>query len=225
MSPLLPTAALLALVCLWLLHRLRVLSRARRAARAGYFDLVRPLFAEGEVRLEPTGFARMTGRRDGLGFDFRAVPDALAFRKLPVLWVMVTLIRPLPIGATVSVMARPSGLEPFSSFAALPQSLPTPPELPGEVALRTDDARRAPPASLIAAHADLFADPRVKELVLSPRGLRIVILAEEADRNRFLIFREAEVGMTPLAPARIAPVLDRLAALSRDLARLAERPA
>ena len=79
-----------------------------------------------------------------------------------------------------------------------------------------------PPAELLARHADLFADPRVKELDLSPKGLRIVILAEEADRGRYLIFREAEMGMTPLDPDRVAPLLDRLRDLRKDVMALKE---
>jgi hypothetical protein len=162
----------------------------------------------------------MTGRRDCLAFDLQAIPDTLTFRKLPALWVLVTVPEALPLDATLDLMARPSGNEPFTKFATLPQSLPTPPELPKEVAIRTDDASCLPPPDLIAAHADLFQDPRVKELVLSPRGLRIVILAEEADRGRYLIFREAEMGGTPLPPSRLEPLLDRLAALRQDVLAL-----
>jgi hypothetical protein len=52
-----------------------------------------------------------------------------------------------------------------------------------------------------------------------------VILAEEADRGRYLIFREAEMGREPLAPARLEPLLDRLAALREDVLMLAKAPA
>ena len=217
MSPLVPLGIALAALGLWLGFRLAAETRARTAARAGYFDAVKPLFEGDETRLQPTGFARLSGRRRGLTFDLQAVPDTLTFRKLPALWVLVTLPEPLPLDATLDLMARPSGNEPFTRFATLPQSLPTPPGLPGEIAIRSDDARRIPTPDLIARHADLFRDPRVKELVLSPRGLRIVILAEEADRGRYLIFREAEMGRIPLAPARLTPLLDRLAAIRKDV--------
>lgn len=220
MSPLILIAAALAVLGLWLVYRLVGETRARGAARAAYFARVEPLFTGVETRVQPTGFPRVTGRRDGLAFDLQAIPDTLTFRKLPALWVMVTLPDPLPLAATLDLMARPSGQEPFSRFATLPQSLPTPPGLPKDVAVRTDDSRRAPPETLISAHAGLFDDSRVKELVLSPRGLRIVILAEEADRGRYLIFREAEMGMAPLPPERLAPLLDGLAALREDVLAL-----
>lgn len=217
MSPYIPLLIALGALGLWLGFRLVRESRLRTQSRAAYFDRVKPLFDGGETRLEPTGFPRMTGRRAGLAFDLQAIPDTLTFRKLPALWVLVTLPEPLPLEATIDLMARPSGNEPFTRFTTLPQSLPTPPGLPQEIAVRTDDAARVPPADLIARHADLFTDPRVKELVLSPKGLRIVLLAEEADRGRFLIFREAEMGRMPMSPERLKPLLDRLAAIRQDL--------
>ena len=217
-----PFAALACGLALWLAYRLFRAARARTAARAAYFSALMPLFDAGETRLQPTGLPRMTGRRGGLSFDLQALPDALSFRKLPALWVMVSLPQDMPVQATLDLMARPSGQEPFSRFADLPQTLPSLAQLPDGVAVRTDDASRVPPASLIAAHTDLFADPATKELLISPKGLRIVILAEEADRGRFLIFRDAEMAMTPLPAARIAPLLDRLAALRADLLALAQ---
>ena len=220
MSPLIPLGLALAALGLWLALRLIRETRARNASRAGYFGAVKPLFDGGETRLQPTGFPRMTGRRDGLAFDLQAIPDTLTFRKLPALWVLVTLPEALPVQATLDLLARPSGNEPFTRFATLPQSLPTPPDLPKEIAIRSDDATGIPPPDLLARHADLFGDPRVKELVLSPKGLRIVILAEEADRSRYLIFREAEMGRTPLASARLQPLLDRLAAIRKDVLAL-----
>jgi hypothetical protein len=220
MSPLIPLGLALAALGLWLALRLIRETRARSHARASYFSDVKPLFDGGETRLQPAGFPRMTGRRAGLEFDLQAIPDTLTFRKLPALWVLVTLPESLPLQATLDLMARPSGNEPSTRFATLPQSLPTPPDLPKEIAIRSDDATGIPPPDLLARHADLFADPRIKELVLSPKGLRIVILAEEADRSRYLIFREAEMGRTPLAPARLQPLLDRLAAIRKDVLAL-----
>jgi hypothetical protein len=210
-------AALAAALLMWLTWSLVRTGRARTAARAGYFDALKPLFDGGETRLQPTGLPRMTGRRGGLAYDLQVLPDSLSYRKLPALWVMVSLPQPIPVPATLDLMARPSGAEPFSRFADLPHSLPRPAFLADGVALRSDDAARIPPQELIARHADLFDDPRAKELLISPRGLRIVFLAEEADRGRYLIFRDAELAMTPLSPARIAPLLDRLAALRDDL--------
>jgi hypothetical protein len=220
MSPLVPLGVALAGLGLWLAYRLIRETRARTAARAGYFAALNPLFDQVETRLQPTGFPRMTGHRNGLAYDLQAIPDTLTFRKLPALWVLVTLPEPMPLNATLDILARPSGNEPFTKFATLPHSLPTPAGFPSDLGIRSDDASCLPPPDLAARHAYLFDDVRVKELVLSPKGLRIVILAEEADRGRYLIFREAEMGRTLLDPARLLPILDRLSALREDILSL-----
>lgn len=213
--PLIATAA--AGLALWLMFRLVQASHARKAARAGFFDALAPLFDRVQTRLDPTGFPRMTGHRGDLTYEFRALPDTLTFRKLPALWVMVTLPGPLPVGASLDIMIRPAGNEPFSGFAELPHSLPCPDFLPDGSGLRSDDGARVPPESVIATHAGLFDNPKVKELLISPKGLRIVFLAEEADRGRYLIFRDSEMGMSHLPQAQVAPLLDVLAALRQDL--------
>lgn len=212
-------AALFGATALWLAWATVQAHKARTAARAGYFRAVEPLFDSVTTRIQPTGFARMTAQVDGTAFDLQAIPDSLTFRKLPALWVMLTLPAPMPARATLDIMARPAGNEPFSHFANLPHSLPCPASLPDGTALRSDDATGVPPLDLIAPHLAVFADPKVKELVISPKGLRLVILADEAERGRFLIFRDAEVGTSPLPAARITPLISALIALRDTLAK------
>lgn len=210
-------AAAFGATSLWLGWMTWTAAKARKAARAGYFDGVIPVFGRVIRRIEPTGFPRLTAETDGAAFDLQAIPDSLTFRKLPALWVMVTLPAPMPVKATLDIMARPAGNEPFSHFATLPQSLPSPSNLPEGTGVRSDNAGAVPPLDLIAPHLGIFADPKVKELVISPKGLRLVILADEAERGRYLIFRDLEVGKTPLSRARIPPLLDTLLAIRKTL--------
>jgi hypothetical protein len=197
--------------------RVRGAGRARAAARAAYLDACLPLFERAERRLEPTGFPRLTGNWHGRPFDLRALPDTLTFRKLPALWLMVTLPAPMPVGATLDILRRPTGGEVFSAFDRLPVAIAPPPGLPADAALHTDDPTGLPPEELLAPHLPALSDDRAKELVISPRGLRLVWLAEEADRSRYLLFRDAEMGQAPLAPGVVTPLLARLAALAADL--------
>ena len=76
-------------------------------------------------------------------------------------------------------------------------------------------AFRAEARAWLAAHAPAH------EL---PVGIKIPD-TEEADRGRFLIFREAEMGRNPLPPAQLQPLLDRLAALREDILALTKDPA
>ncbi len=120
MHPLLLPAAALLILGLWLTFRLVQASRARSLAHASYFDAVKPLFSDLREVIQPTGFPRLSGRHFGLGFDLQAVPDTLTFRKLPALWVMLTLpevrCRPCPAcrpGWRSAATTRPCRLHSF----------------------------------------------------------------------------------------------------------------
>ncbi len=211
MIPSLLGAVMLAAFC-GLLWQNRAAFGQRRIARAAYFDEVAPLFQSLTRRVEPSGFTRLSGLWNGLRFDLQAVPDTLTFRKLPTLWVMVTLTESVAVAGEVHVMMRPTGSEVFSHYGLMPDGVALPAGYPDDCALRCEDPSRLP-LNVIADEAALFQDRSVKELVLSPKGLRIVLLGEEAERGRYLLYRDAEMGRRAFAAARLLPVLHRLTAL------------
>lgn len=208
---------------LWLLARLLRAGHARQRARAGYFDAVAGLFQSTGVQVQPSGFARMSGVWNGARFDLQAVPDTLTFRKLPVLWVMVTLTEPTDLTTEAHIMARPGGNDVFSTFDRMPVSVALPDGFPAFCALRCENAAALPRGTLIAAQAPLFLSAEVKELVMSPRGLRLVVLAEQADRGAYLLFRDAEMGYAPFPPGRLLPLLQALVSLRDGLSEPRER--
>lgn len=215
-----PTTALailaLTALLLWQARRLRAASATRRLARAGFLDAVRPLLSDATSRPEPDGFPRLAGTYGGARFDLRVVPDTLTTRKLPALWLLVTLTEPQPLSAATHLMLRPRGTETFSGFDRLPRVLPPDPRLPADSALRTDGPPAPVPQPLIDLVATLGED-RLKEAVLSPKGLRLTWLVEEAHRGRYLIFRDSEMGLAPLPPETLRPLLDALLSLRAGL--------
>ena len=192
-------------------------SKARHLLRARYFAACGALLTQARSAAGTGGFPRLCGRYRGQMFDVQAVSDTLTFRKLPALWVLVTLPVPLPLRATLDLMIRPTGVEPFSNFHRLTDQIVVPAGFPEDCAIRTDAAEELPADALLRPHLSIFDDPHVKELVLSPKGLRLVFLAEEAHRTRYLIFRDAEMGVLPLPPARLEPHLRALLALRVDI--------
>ncbi|TNC72160.1 hypothetical protein [Rubellimicrobium roseum] len=212
----------LGLLLVWQARRLSRAAAVRRAMRAGYLDAVLPLLASPAARLEPYGFPRVTGFRGGAPFEVRVVPDTLATRKLPALWLLVTLPEPMPLAWTWHLMLRPRGGETFSAFDRLPRQLAPVPDLPADSAVRTDAAEGTPPGLLAEVVARLGED-RLKEVILSPKGLRLTWLAEEAPRTRYLVFRDAEMGATPFDPSELAPLLEALLDFRAALAPQPER--
>lgn len=207
---LLPIVLGLGLWAFYLSRAFLAAAPARKQARAGYFSAATPLLREARSQTQPTGFARVAGRYRGLMFDLQALPDTLTFRKLPALWVMVTVTEPQPVMAEMHIMSRPSGQEPFSTHGQMPFAVALPSGFPPHCTLRCTDPAALPSPDLMARFAKLFANPRVKEVVLSPKGLRIVILAEEAERTAYLLYRDAELGRAPLPVSTIEPLLEAL---------------
>jgi hypothetical protein len=192
-------------------------TRARAARRAGFLDEAKGLFSGGVKVIAATGFPRVSGTYQGLTFDIQAVPDTLNVRKLPTLWVLVSLVEPMPVRATLGIMMRPRGIEYFSRHGELPVQMEPDPALPHDCSLRTDDPGALPPREVVLKHARILGDPMAKELVISPQGLRLVWLAEEAHRGKYLIFRDSEMGLEPFRAAALKPLLDHLLALRDDL--------
>lgn len=198
-------------------------ARTRGATRAGYLDDCKGLFSGGMKAIMPTGFPRMSGNYRGHEFDLQVVADTLNIRKLPTLWLMVTLPENLPVHATFDLMVRPRGVETFSRHAQLPVQISNDGGFPEDSTIRTDNPAALPPRDLLRRHLPLFNDGRAKELVISPKGLRVVWLADEAHRGKYLIFRDSEMGLVPFRPDDLKPLLDYLIGLREDILAHARR--
>jgi hypothetical protein len=201
-----------------LASRLREGARKRAEAPDVFFAKVRPLIEnaryEGE---EAVGYPQLVGRYRGLPVRLHPVIDTLAIRKLPSLWLLATIPDPLPVKATFDLMMRPAGPTTFSNFDHLPVTLDALPDLPLYAVVRTDNADHVLPHHVVAPHLDVFADPRAKELLVTPKGLRFAWQLAEADRARYGIFRQAEFGMVELDPQLVRDLLDRLIALRKSI--------
>jgi hypothetical protein len=198
--------------------------QAQRLARASWLDEARALFENPRMVLGPSGFPRLDGTYRGQAFDIQLIDDGLNLRKLPTLWLMVSLVERLPLAATVDVMMRPRGIEFFSRFQQLPVQLAPEAWWPHDCSVRCDERPDPATAAAIQAHADVFDDALAKELVVSPKGLRLVWLAAEANRGKYLIFRDNDFGSTQIAASQLRPLLDRLIDLRHDLLQLRTSP-
>ena len=60
----------------------------------------------------------------------------------------------------------------------------------------------------------IFDDTRAKELVLSPRGVRLVYQAAQGDRAQYLVLRQAHFQDNKADPALVRSLLDRAIAIA-----------
>lgn len=207
-----------AAVAAHLVYRFVKQSRRRKDAPARFFGDA--MAAIPQSRLEPTatiGYPELIGRYRDLSFRVRPVVDTLAVRKLPSLWLLVTVPEPLPVSATLDLMMRPAGPTTFSNFESLPATIETPPDFPRLSVVRTDDPEHMLPLHVIRPHLSLFENPAAKELLLTPKGLRIVWQIAEADRGRYGIFRQAEFGNVSLDADLLLRLLDQLIEIRKSV--------
>lgn len=163
------------------------------------------------------GSYTLTGRQNGLPVQLTTVVDTLNVRKLPSLWLMVTIAEPLPLQATFDLMMRPSGPSTFSNFDALPFTIARREDFPEHAVVRTDDETQVLPAHVVTPHLQLFFGPGAKELLISPKGLRMVVQLAEGDRARYGVFRQAEFGNVSVEVPLLRDILDCLMALRADI--------
>ena len=212
-------AVCVAIVFATLLYRRWRREEAERfRAPQTLFGRVIPLLKGAAV--EATGrvsYPRLTGRYAGVPVQIWPVVDTLAVRRLPALWLLVTMQTRLPVAAKLDFMMRPAGPTTFSNFDLLPHTLATPPGFPPDGVLRTDDRERAPPATWLSGHLGIFDQVRAKELLVTPQGLRLVWLLAEAERARYGVFRQAEFGVVEIDPGVLEDLLKRLLALRESI--------
>ena len=101
-------ASLALLALIWQRDRART-SRQR----AGMFDLCIPLQIEPQLTERRGDFPLLTGRYRAETFALEAFPDTLGYRKIPSLWMQVTVAMKLPVSGTIDILARAQNIEFF----------------------------------------------------------------------------------------------------------------
>ena len=131
------------------------------------------------------------GRRDR-HYDIRMEPviDHMAWRKLPLLWLKVTVFTDIPYRGVIDLLMRPHGAENFTPSHDLDYDVEISQGWPQEGVLRTDFPDCMPPLEVLTPHLALFDDDRMKELVVTPKGVRVVGRIFQAVRANYVTFRE-----------------------------------
>ncbi len=190
-------AALIAVGFVYLLIQKARASKQKSVGNANslLFRDVLPLLVDPHITAGKTvGSWMLTGQFKNQIFQIQTIVDILATRKLPSLWLMITLPEAQPVAAIFDLMMRPSGPTTFSNFDFLNTTIPTPMNFPSHAVIRTDDASKLIALDRVLPFLEIFHERFGKELLISPKGLRIVVQAAEADRARYSVLREADFG-------------------------------
>jgi hypothetical protein len=201
---------------------LTAMHRRNRAAvrrrRSALFEPAYDLFESYRVVQDGIGYPTLDGRYRGRTFHLDAVVDTLTFRKLPVLWLRVSLMDALPGIATLDILVRSQNTEFYSPGNSLQHALPPRPGWPADAVVRTDDPQRVPDIAIVDRHMPVFQRPQTKELLVTAKGVRIVHMLDQARRAEYLVLRQAEFELGTVDKETLRDLMDRAIALHQDLA-------
>ncbi|MBX6320333.1 MAG: hypothetical protein IRY94_00740 [Rhodospirillaceae bacterium] len=199
----LAVAAVTALVLVYRRDRIRL-----RRGRAAFFDDCLPLLEGCTLSQDDVDFPVLAATYRGRRVRLQPIVDHIAVRKLPSLWLLVTVFEDLPWMATLDLLMRPQNIEFYSPSARLRVALDPPPGWPAHALLRTDDTAGLPPLERLTPHMAMFDDPRMKELVVTPKGVRLVYQADQAERAHYAVLRQARFSVDRLPAETARRLLD-----------------
>ncbi len=179
----------------------------RRRQRGRLFSACLDLFQACRVVQDGPSYPVLTGRYRGVDVRLEPVVDHMAWRKVPSLWLKATVLAPGARGV-LDVIMRAQGVEFYSPSGDMEHRLAAPPDFPKDALICTSDPEAAPDLEQLRPHLGLFDDPRMKELLITPRGVRLVRQLCQADRARYAVLRQAEFPAAPLDPATARGLLD-----------------
>lgn len=220
-SLLLSVAALLIGVLYWNAQR-RHRQRIGRE-RGKLWDECLSLLDGARLYQDEIDFPRLEGYYGGCRVTLEAIADHVAFRKLPQLWLRATVRADIPYRGVLDLLARPENVEFYSPIWSLPVTVDPPAGWPAHALVRTDSAGEMPPLSVVGRHLGIFDDSRAKELLITPRGVRLVYQLAQGQRAHYAVFRSVNFGLSRAQSHEVRRILDAALAISEDLGA-ARRP-
>jgi hypothetical protein len=162
-----------------------------------------------KLSIQACGFPKVEGRSKGRPFHVSLIPDTLTFRRLPQLWLDVTLKRELPsLRGSIAVLVRPSGADYYSLTERLDDRMEQPVGFPEACLIKGQGPGAQQILKRIAPYAaGLLADPKIKELAITPHGVRIVRQLSQGNRGSHLILRQSVFEGATLEPAELKSLM------------------
>ena len=203
--------------------------RAQRhfaAQRAAIFDDCRELIQSAEQIHPGSDYPLLRGRYGDANVLLQPLLDHVGYRKVPSLWLVLTLDAPTPIGGSLDILFRPANIEFFSQIDQLPQRVYLDEAWPSHHMARVSPAGwQAPLSTVYSALGDALSSADLKEIVITPRGVRLVVRVCGVERGQYMVLRAMVPEVERIPPDWLRYWLNTLVSISSvlraDLARAA----
>jgi len=210
------------IVLLWVWHRHS--RNSIRELRRAMFDDCIPLLDHHKLEQDDVNFPVLSGTYRGYQVRLEPIIDQVVFRKLPSLWLSVTVCRSLPVPGVLDFLVRPQNTEFYSPWAGLPIDMDIPETWPRHAVLRSDTDRVFPIKRISPSVALFDEDPKMKEMLISPRGVRFVYQAAQSERSHYLVLRQPLFEDLRVEQTKLTRVLDAALELTDVLLDIRDVP-
>ncbi len=200
--------------------------RAIKAGRARLLDNGLGVLSKAEINTAEDGLPRLRGFWNAHPIDVRLIPDTMTIRRLPQLWLSVRVEKKLGIAASVGFLARHAGTEFYAQTPEMPDRLDPPAGLPWEVMVRGSGQSASEVLTAISPIVvEVLQDPRIKEITVTPNGVRIIRQAAEGRRGEHLLLRQVTFDNADIPAGDLKDLLNIAQRLIRALAPALEAAA
>jgi hypothetical protein len=190
-------------------------ARAARTARRAMLDDCAGSLDRSELSHGADSFPNLSGLYRGRDVRVDLICDTMTIRRLPQLWMRATLLAANPGNPGFAILVRPSGMgsEFYSLTSRFEHRLAAPPGFPAELLIRGDVGAGVLLAELADTLRPILADPHVKEVAVTSRGVRILRQAGEGKRGDHLLLRQSVFEGAGVPRLDLAAVLEQLEAI------------
>lgn len=190
-------------------------------ARSSVFDDCQTLLQNVQISQDKANLPVLHGSYGGYQVALSIVEDTIAWRKLPPLWLLVKVIANKTTVGSLDFVVRPANNEFYSPSWQWDGNLSIPPTWPQHAIIK--HLRKPIDISLLEQYVPaLFADLKMKELLIMPEFVRLTYMAKQADRGEYLIMRNAVYSETPIDSALIENLLKQAIAIRQTLEQTIE---
>ena len=167
-------------------------------ARSAVFDGCIGLLQQAQISQDKANLPVLQGNFSGYKVALSIVEDTLGWRKLPPLWLLVKVAANKISAGSLDMMVRPANNEFYSPSWQWDGNIRIPANWPQHAIIKYQQI--PVDIALLVAHVPaLFADEKMKELLIMPNMVRLTYMAKQADRGEYLIMRNAIYSDVPIA--------------------------
>jgi hypothetical protein len=210
--------ALLLLMIVLMVGKYQRDVKRKALARSTVFNDCIGLLQNVQISQDKANLPVLQGSYSGYKVALSVVEDTLGWRKLPPLWLLIKISANKPSVGSMDLIVRPANNEFYSPSWQWDGNLSIPANWPQHAIIKY---LHKPIDMRLLEHyvPNLFADEKMKELLIIPEFVRLTYMAKQADRGEYLIMRNAVYNETPIEKAIVETLIKQAIGIRQTLER------